>query len=128
MPKPPWRFDPGPPDDGDLIEAERTPSPQGEAFDLRNPEEIKSHQLDNQEKEDNLRARTEYAEKAYHLVWAWTGCIVVITLIQFIAKSSGNALHHSSFIALVVSTSGLMFGFWALVGRYLFPQQSKKKD
>ena len=50
-----------------------------------------------------------------------------ITFMQFIGKPSGNSLHHSSFIALIVSTTGLMFGFWALVGNYLFPKQGSKK-
>ncbi len=128
MKKPLWGFDPGPPDDDEFIDADRNPSPEKEARDLRNPEEIESSKLDNQEKKDNLKARADYAEKAYRLVWTWTSCVMIITLVQFIAKSSGNALHHSSFIALVVSTSGLMFGFWALVGRYLFPQSPKSKD
>lgn len=126
-PKPPWEFDKSESSDEKFIAANRNPTPEDEKTQFRNAEEIHSDKLDNKEKEDNLKARTDYADKAYNLVWFWSACIIFVTFMQFLGKSSGNSLHHTSFIALIVSTTGLMFGFWALVGRYLFPSTRPKK-
>lgn len=55
----------------------------------------------------------------------WVLFLVVITLLQWISRLFGIGLQPEEFIAVVTTTTGSVFGFWWLVGRYLFKGPEK---
>jgi hypothetical protein len=46
------------------------------------------------------------------------------TVAQFWLNAKGVGLDRYQFITLITTTSGSVFGFWLLVGRYLFGRSS----
>ena len=57
----------------------------------------------------------------------WLGFMIVIISAQFGLSGFDLGLQTEEFIAVIVSSTGLVFGFWMLVGRYLFPNGSKNE-
>jgi hypothetical protein len=46
--------------------------------------------------------------------------LISISFVQLIAKFFGHGLDTAEFVAIVTTTTASIFGFWWLVGRYLF--------
>lgn len=108
------RTEPG----GAVVEIDSTPSPQEEANFFAH--DAKAKQLANESDEQDMRERIRYANHAYGITQSWIGFLMVMTLAQFSLKPLGLGLDPSVFIAVFTTTTAAVFGFWLLVGQYLF--------
>ncbi|SMF68100.1 hypothetical protein [Allosphingosinicella indica] len=61
-----------------------------------------------------------YADHAYGITQAWVGFLIVLTIAQFSLKPLGLGLSDGAFVAVFTTTTAAVFGFWLLVGKYLF--------
>ena len=123
----PWVDDT--PKPGRRLKLEPTPtSDEEEAAYFLTPEERESHRLmnakldlENKQFERDMTNREGFAEKAYSVTAGWLGFLVILTLAQFvIAKNWQAGLTEKEFIVVITTTTASVFGFWLLVGQYLF--------
>lgn len=75
-----------------------------------------------------MKERIRYANNAYGITQAWIGFLIVITIMQFSLKPLGMGLSDAAFITVFTTTTASIFGFWLLVGRYLFNSRNHKND
>jgi hypothetical protein len=73
----------------------------------------------------DMGERLRYANHAYGITQAWVGFLIVITICQFALKPFGYGLGQTEFVTVFTTTTASIFGFWLLVGRYLFPTKGK---
>ena len=73
--------------------------------------------------------RKRYADNAYGITQSWIGFLMVLTLAQFSLKSINMGLSDTAFITVFTTTTASVFGFWLLVGHYLFrkPKSRNRK-
>jgi hypothetical protein len=110
---------------GTTIEVDRTPTPE-EEFETFDPEEARARKLRNDSDQQDMEERQRYAGHAYGITQTWVGFLIVLTFTQLCLKPLGLGLGREEFIAVFTTTTASVFGFWLLVGRYLFPDKSKK--
>ena len=72
--------------------------------------------------------RKRYADNAYGITQAWIGFLIVVTIAQFSLKPIGLGLSEAAFITVFTTTTASIFGFWVLVGRYLFQPRNGTKS
>jgi hypothetical protein len=103
-------------------------NPTGEA-ELQNifqSEQEKQRALANQSLAQDINERKRYARRSYKITKIWVWFLIGISMLQFVAKVwLGRGLETAEFIAVITSTTASVFGFWLLVGRYLFPGSSR---
>lgn len=101
------------------IEIDRTPTYEEEVgtFD---PEKRRADKLANDSNEQDMGERIRYASNAYGITQAWIGFLMVLTLAQLCLKPLGLGLTDPTFITVFTTTTASIFGFWLLVGNYLF--------
>ncbi len=58
----------------------------------------------------------------------WVTFLISVTIFQMLLRIFGTGLHDGEFIAVVTTTTASVFGFWWLVGRYLFPAPPEKNN
>lgn len=107
----------------EFVELDRTPTPR-EEFEERflGEERHKTLVIENRHREQEIEQRRVYAERAYGLTQTWVGFIIVVTSVQFaLSVMDMGRLTPNEFIAVLTSTTASILGFWALVGRGLFP-------
>lgn len=109
----------------ETIEVDRTPTPE-EEFGTFDPEAARARKLRNDSDQQDMEERQRYAEHAYGITQAWVGFLIVLTFAQLSLKPLGLGLGREEFIAVFTTTTASVFGFWFLVGRYLFPEKGKK--
>lgn len=116
------------PDDTAIDIVSPDPNPDQEAifFAEQDPEDKKTKALLNSSLEQDIGHRKEYADKAHALVQTWVGFLIVLISAQFGLKSLGYGLSEAEFSVVVISLTSLVFGFWLLVGRYLFPGKGSR--
>lgn len=68
--------------------------------------------------------RIRYASNAYGITQSWIGFLMVLTLAQFSLAPIKLGLSEAAFITVFTTTTASVFGFWLLVGQYLF----RKRD
>ncbi|TCP36010.1 hypothetical protein [Sphingomonas sp. BK235] len=83
-------------------------------------ESVRGRKLRNDSDEQDIGERVRYASHAYGITQAWIGFLMVLTLAQFSLKPIGVGLSDATFIAVFTTTTASVFGFWLLVGNYLF--------
>lgn len=71
--------------------------------------------------------RKRYADNAYGITQTWIGFLIVITIAQFSLKPLDMGLSDAAFITVFTTTTASIFGFWLLVGQYLFRSQKAKR-
>lgn len=98
------------------IEISRNPT----AFDERSALEDVSKRIRNKSDKQDMRERKRYAENAYGITQAWIGFLIVMTTAQISLKPLGLGLSDAAFITVFTTTTASIFGFWLLVGNYLF--------
>lgn len=113
------------------IQLDADPTGQEEAiFTFSNPEEQRAY-LENSSFEQDIKERKAFADKAYSITQTWIGFLIVLTFAQFLLKKLGFGLDGKEFIVVFTTTTVSVFGFWVLVGQYLFnskrPLKSKLK-
>ncbi len=117
-------------DNEPLVELDRNPTPEEEFGELAlGKERTRALQIENRLREQELEQRNTYAERAYGLTQTWVGFIIVVTSVQFaLAVMDFGRLTPTEFVAVLTSTTASILGFWALVGRGLFPVRSNRED
>jgi len=78
------------------------------------------------EKQQDMGERIKFSERAFDLVNKWTCFIFTLTLVQMICSFWNKGLTNTEFVAIVTSTTATVFGLPYFVGRYLFPDKSKR--
>ena len=76
--------------------------------------------------QDNKQSRL-YGERAFVLVRTWVVFLMALIAAQFVYGRQNFGLTEKEFVTVVVSLTGSVFGFWYLVGRYLFPSNDPGK-
>jgi hypothetical protein len=110
---------PPPEIDSNEIEIDRTPTYEEEdgTFD---PEKQRANKLANDSDEQDMGERIRYANNAYGITQAWIGFLMVLTVAQLCLKPVDLGLSDAAFITVFTTTTASIFGFWLLVGNYLF--------
>jgi hypothetical protein len=114
------------PDVFDEIPLDKNPNPEREVLRFETPEEREKH-LRNVNLEQDINERRKFASRSFRLTYVWIIFIILSTITQFILNAIGRGLPVPDFIALITTTSATVFGFWLLVGRYLFPSAAVKQ-
>lgn len=81
---------------------------------------MKKKALLNESLEQDIAERRLYAQKAYDITQSWVGFLIVLTISQISLAPLGMKLSDATFIVVFTTTTASIFGFWILVGRYLF--------
>ena len=124
-------------DDAELEELEHSPTSAEEKAQLfQSEEEREWHRyvneklkLENEQFSRDMGNREKFADRAYGVTQAWVGFVIVVTLAQFsLGKSKYFGLGDQAFMVVVTSTTASVFGFWLLVGQYLFHRPQIGKD
>lgn len=88
----------------------------------------RKRELENQQFERDVGNREQFAERAYGLTQSWIGFLFVLTICQFSLKGMLPGLSDTEFITVFTTTTASVFGFWILVGRYLFKPHDAAED
>jgi hypothetical protein len=67
-----------------------------------------------------MSERIRYASHAYGITQAWIGFLMVLTIAQSALQPLKVGLSDTAFITVFTTTTASVFGFWLLVGQYLF--------
>ncbi|WP_133162165.1 hypothetical protein [Hyphococcus luteus] len=114
-------------DKQDILTLDRTPTGQEEAQYLfgnapDDPSELNAL-LDGSERIQDMGERRIFADRAFALTLIWVVFLIVFPFVQMWARGKGGGLEQAEFITVVTTTTTAVFGFWLLVGRYLFPRR-----
>jgi hypothetical protein len=107
------------------IPLDKDPDPEKEAKELEGPEEKTKH-LKNVDLAQDIGERGKYALRSFILTCVWVGFVIASTAAQFWLNAYGHGIDKYQFITLITTTTASVFGFWLLVGRYLFPSSSAR--
>jgi len=107
-----------------IIPLSTSPTGEAEKQDLFTSDEEKRRlYLWNQSLQQDIDERKRYAGRAYRITLIWVWFLVGITVLHLASKLALNrGLETAEFITIITTTTGSVFGFWWLVGRYLFPR------
>ena len=115
--------------DQDLVYLD--PTPTGEEEDellfgepISSPKDLNAQML--AERQQDMSERIHFADRAFLITLVWVFFLVALTFIQMIMSIWDKGLTNPQFVTVVTTTTASVFGFWTLVGRYLFP--NKKDD
>lgn len=103
--------------DGETVEVSRNPNPREEE---RAFEQVRGEKLKNDSDEQDMGERIRYASHAYGITQAWIGFLMVLTIAQMVLQPLKTGLSDTAFITVFTTTTASVFGFWLLVGQYLF--------
>jgi hypothetical protein len=98
------------------IEVSRNPT----SLDEKGALEDVSKRIRNKSDKQDMKERKRYADNAYGITQAWIGFLMVMTVAQICLKPLSLGLSDAAFIAVFTTTTASVFGFWLLVGNYLF--------
>lgn len=112
-------------DEQDRVELDRTPTGEEERDETFSTEEERARRLRNDSNQQDMKERIRYADHAYGITQAWVGFLIVLTLAQFSLTPLKMGLGQAEFITVFTTTTASVFGFWLLVGQYLF---HRRKD
>jgi hypothetical protein len=108
-----------PKDESGYVQLDRTPT-GGEETEFFLNEAERAAKIANDSNHQDMGERKRYADNAYGITQAWIGFLIVMTIAQFSLKPIGMGLSESAFITVFTTTTASIFGFWLLVGNYLF--------
>ncbi|WP_299437139.1 hypothetical protein [uncultured Rhodospira sp.] len=74
-----------------------------------------------------MEGRKKFAERAFAITVLWVFFLIALPFVQMVFSIWGIGLSDTQFATVVTTTTAAVFGFWALVGRYLFPNKGKDK-
>lgn len=102
-----------------IVDVDRTPTAEEETEIFRNEREREA-KIKNDSDLQDMGERIRYASNAYGITQAWIGFLIVLTIAQMALKPIGLGLETAAFITVFTTTTASIFGFWLLVGQYLF--------
>ncbi|RYF50267.1 MAG: hypothetical protein EOO38_06070 [Cytophagaceae bacterium] len=108
-------------DDGNTVQVARKPTAEEEKNFLEN----KARKARNRSFKQDMQERKKFADHAYGITQAWVGFLMVLTIAQIALKPLNLGLTETAFVTVFTTTTASIFGFWLLVGRYLFPSKSE---
>lgn len=108
---------------GEIISVAPNPTPEKEEKSEFSDPDNHRKRLSNRQTEQNINERKKYASNSSRLAICWAAFLIIVVIAQFVARWFGSGLHSEEFIAVVTTTTASVFGFWYLVGRYLFPKE-----
>lgn len=76
----------------------------------------------------DMDERKIFADRSFLLALIWVIFLVIMPFFQMLVSKWGYGLSDNQFIAVVTTTTASVFGFWYLVGRYLFPNNNAKPE
>jgi hypothetical protein len=107
-------------------------SPSGEEEELNlfqnpvaNPADLNAVML--RERLQDMSERITFADRAFLITLIWVIFLIVVVAAQMILSLWGKGLTNGQFITVVTTTTTSVFGFWYLVGQYLFPKYSNPR-
>lgn len=113
----------------DVIEIDKSPTAEKEASaEFSDPENERKH-LDNRSFKQDMRQRKTYAFRSYKITIGWVAFLMITTIAQMVCHVAFNSgLESTEFVTVFTTTTGSVFGYWWLVGRYLFkgPEKPEK--
>ena len=71
-------------------------------------------------KDQDIGERLLFHDRAFFVSVVWIVFLVLLPFVQMTFSVWGFGLSDAQFIAVVGSTTAAVFGFWLLVGKYLF--------
>ena len=101
------------------VELDRTPT-SGEETSFFENEAERAAKIANDSNHQDMGERKRYADKAYGITQSWIGFLIVMTIAQVALKPISMGLSDAAFITVFTTTTASIFGFWILVGNYLF--------
>jgi hypothetical protein len=119
-----------PPESGEIVVLDRTPTGQEEEellFDnpVEEPADL-NDRLDQVERVQDMTERKKFADRAFAITVLWVAFLIILPFVQMFFSIWGMGLTDAQFITVVTTTTAAVFGFWMLVGRYLFPSRNSK--
>ncbi len=85
--------------------------------------------IDIQERKQDMGERIIYADRAFFLTFLWVIFLMVLPLAQMgVRFFDHDGLTDPQFITVITTTTASVFGFWVLVGRYLFEPKNSKPE
>jgi hypothetical protein len=98
------------------------PTGEAERQDIFKSEQEKERELTNLSLAQDINERKRYARRSYKITRIWVWFLIAMSISQLATRIIfARGLETAEFIAVITTTTGSVFGFWWLVGRYLFP-------
>ena len=69
----------------------------------------------------DMGERKLFHDRAFYVTLVWILFLILIPILQMILSIWDKGLSNEQFITVITSTTLAVFGFWTLVGKYLFP-------
>lgn len=115
---------------GEIIVLDRTPTGEEEEEYLfgnpvENPADLNA-KLDHAERVQDMGERKKFADRAFAITVLWVLFLIALPIVQMVFSFWGKGLTDAQFVTVVTTTTAAVFGFWMLVGRYLFPSRKGK--
>jgi hypothetical protein len=107
-----------------IIKIDGPPSPAKEA-EVFDEADYHSKKIKNDSLKQDIAERKKYADFAKDLTSRWVWSILILTAAQMVLRCWDRGLKEAEFIAFLTTTTASVFGFWWLVGRYLFKGPDK---
>lgn len=107
----------------ETVDLSTAPSGEAEREDLFTSESEKERlRLYNISFQQDIDERKRYARRAYKITKIWVWFLIGLSTFHLFCKVVwGRGFEATEFMTVVTTTTGSVFGFWWLVGRYLFP-------
>ena len=103
------------------FEADREPTAEKEFKSTFAADKDHRH-LRNRQFSQNIIERRRFGVRAYRMAQTWVSFLMIVVFAQLVLGIFNCGLTEKEFITVVTTTTASVFGFWWLVGRYLFPK------
>lgn len=118
-------------DTGELLVLDRTPTGQEEEeflFDnpVDDPADLNAR-LEHAERLQDMGERRKFSDRAFAVTVVWVLFLITLPVLQMFFSIWGVGLTDAQFVTVITTTTSAVFGFWYLVGRYLFPDRKNRK-
>lgn len=117
-------------DNTELVVLDRTPTgEEEEEFLFDNPVEEAvdlNSRLEHAERIQDMGERRKFSDRAFAVTVVWVLFLILLPMLQMVFSIWGVGLSDAQFVTVITTTTGAVFGFWYLVGRYLFPDRNKR--
>ncbi len=84
--------------------------------------------LDKQKHEQLLDYRKQYVDFAIGITQTWVGLLFIIVMCQVVLKRTGYCLTANEFIGVFGGSTFAIFGYAAILGKFLFPKGGFSND
>ena len=87
---------------------------------VNNPTDLNDVMM--RERMQDMDERIIFADRAFLIAILWVIFLICLPILQSVLSFWKFGLTDAQFITVITTTTASVFGFWYLVGRYLFPQ------